>query len=88
MVIRMKMSLTGKLLAVLLALVLLFGMVPASAAGPAADTEDLPAVPLASGSELVEVEFSDGDAESLKECLEIDGDYLINITKDMSARIG
>ena len=85
MVIRMKMSLTGKLLAMLLALVLLLGTIPVSAAGAASETEDLQADTQAAGSGFTEVELLGSNADNLKSYLEMDGNYIIKINRDMDS---
>ena len=84
MVIRMKMAQTGKMLAMLLALLLLLGMVPVSAVGPGKETAEPPAQPAAEPT-FTEV---DVDGDTLKAYLELDGNYKINVTGDITVQIG
>ena len=84
MVIRMKMAQTGKTLAVLLALLLLLGLVPVSAVGLGKETAEPPAQPAAEPT-FTEV---DVDGDTLKAYLELDGNYKINVIRDITVQIG
>ena len=81
----MKLTFAFRPAAVFLALVLLSGTIPASAAGPAPDAGEPSAYTQAAGSGFTEVELSDGSADDLKSYLETDGDYIIRINRDLES---